>query len=87
MEAEVLRDRMQADKEVGWEEAVRVAGDQTSALVENLDPERKYQFRVIPVHAGGREGDKSVPSVPLTTQGAGTGGTAPARRTEGRMRW
>ena len=68
IEAEVLRDRCQPDKEVGWSEASRVSGGaETRALVENLDSDRKYQFRVIPEHGekGGR-GNKSVPSVPFS---------------------
>ena len=67
IEAEVLRDRCQPDKEVGWSEASRVPGGETRALVGNLDADRKYQFRVIPEHGekGGR-GNKSVPSVPFS---------------------
>ena len=66
VEAQVLRDRLQDDKEVGWGKATRVGGQENRALVNDLDAERKYQFRVIPEHANRVQGCKSVPSLPFT---------------------
>ena len=71
LEADVLCDRLQVDKEVGWTEASRVPGTQTQTLVENLDADRKYQFRVIPEHADGKTGNESIPSAPFSTSGGG----------------
>ena len=54
--------------------------------MENLDPDRKYQFRVIPTHAEGGTGNKSIPSAPFTTgaRGGGGGGGGGGRATGGR---
>ena len=63
--AQVLRDRLQDDKEVGWAEAARVEGQENRAIVEDLEADRKYQFRVIPEHPNRARGCKSVPSLPF----------------------